>query len=821
MKASANFAYSADVYSSPFTMKVGNTKVSLSNSNLSIIDGPDDDILAMPLFSSNVPSNLVSLPNNVKFLKDPDYVIVRFGNSNVLKASSSMFTPSSSNGTVSFVGSSYSNVSFQPLLVHENPVVYTRDIRAPNITTLTTTSTWNSNLSISTSNALSNYVTKNGPAEIIANTTNVLTIRNSSGGSRPWEPGCHLDFRAYNATNSRSARIASTDGSSGGWAGQMHFFTKTSNGSDTDSLGMAMVIDEQQRVGVGTWTPTTKLDVVGTVNATSYTGPTITSLSNAIVEHSTSIAEVTGLVFNSQMDLYSTNLNLTNLSNVTVPSTTFSSNTSVFTSNALATTNTNVTAVTNKANWSSNTLFPKTGGNILGSNITVSPVSDMNRGIRLFGTGNDGSTLTNFNGGLGSWNGIGFQCLTDGVCRFLHETRTGHTTIVGNLVCPTTQTMSSNITTLSNAVVENANDIAEVNGLVLNTQTDLYLTNQNVTGLSNFVYPTTQTLSSNITWTSNTSVWSSNNLLRKTGDGEITGKLALSDGIILKNGNENIQWANRQVTFGFGQTSNYAHAIQTRHNAQGGLRNSIDFMLWDSNVSPSNAPTTNAMSITARGVGIYTSNPTHDLTVNGNLRTSSYISSASDVYVSGNMYAAGRMSCKGGYIPYGGSYIIGTEFAYHADDRNYIVGDTSIALGSNTACTIGDTYVNMYDGTARLYVAGNTSINGDVYASTMFARDGLVCGASQTTEKIKVLHPFVVEVGSSTTQKKTRNALDIGTTMPDTDYYGIVSFANTSGDVFVGSIDNLTTTTCSLHTFRVDGTAWGTNLVAHVLLWKY
>jgi hypothetical protein len=317
-------------------------------------------------------------------------------------------------------------------------------------------------------------------------------------------------------------------------------------------------------------------------------------------------------------------------------------------------------------------------------------VSDTNLGIRLFGTGNDGSTLTNYQGGLASWNGIGFRCLTDGVTRFLHETRTGHTTIAGNLVCPTTQVMNSNITWTSNA---------------------LTTTNTNVTSVTN------------------TANWSSNVLFQKTG-GTISG----------------------------------------------------------------------------------------DVFVNGVIGTSNYVS-CDDVLATGNVIAQGSVSCKAAVG--NGTFPLGTELPYMADGRNYLVGDTAIALGTNAVCTVGDTYANMYDGTARLYVKGNANLTADLYASTLFARDGLVCGATQTTEKIKLLHPFVVEVGSSSTQKRTRNGLDIGTTLSDTNYYGIVSFANTSGDVFVGSIDNLTTTTCTLHTFRVDGSSWATNLVAHVLLWKY
>jgi len=74
-------------------------------------------------------------------------------------------------------------------------------------------------------------------------------------------------------------------------------------------------------VGIGTFTPSTTLDVNGTINATAYTGTTITSLSNLGV---------------------------------------FGSNTSVSASNTAV-------SASNTATWASNNLFQKSGGTITGN----------------------------------------------------------------------------------------------------------------------------------------------------------------------------------------------------------------------------------------------------------------------------------------------------------------------------------------------------------------------------------------------------------------------------------------------------------------------
>jgi hypothetical protein len=96
--------------------------------------------------------------------------------------------------------------------------------------------------------------------------------------------------------------------------------------------------------------------------------------------------------------------------------------------------------------------------------------------------------------------------------------------------------------------------------------------------------------------------------------------LDVNGATLLRNGNNATSWFNNQLLFGFGGQSNFRHAITTRHDNAGGIRNSIDFLLWNSNVTTTAVGTTNTMSITATGVGINTSNPNSSLDVIGNAR---------------------------------------------------------------------------------------------------------------------------------------------------------------------------------------------------------
>jgi hypothetical protein len=67
-------------------------------------------------------------------------------------------------------------------------------------------------------------------------------------------------------------------------------------------------------------------------------------------------------------------------------------------------------------------------------------LTDTLRSVTLFGQDQDGATFTNYNGGLASWNGIGFECILDNVTRFMFATRTGDFSLTGKITGGTSST---------------------------------------------------------------------------------------------------------------------------------------------------------------------------------------------------------------------------------------------------------------------------------------------------------------------------------------------------------------------------------------------
>jgi hypothetical protein len=98
--------------------------------------------------------------------------------------------------------------------------------------------------------------------------------------------------------------------------------------------------------------------------------------------------------------------------------------------------------------------------------------------------------------------------------------------------------------------------------------------------------------------------------------------LDVAGSLLLRYGNSADSTNSNQITMSWNKTDTYKHAINSRHNQFGGVTNAIDFLIWNSNVAASNVGNVNALSVTAAGVGVFTSNPAYTLDVAGTINSS-------------------------------------------------------------------------------------------------------------------------------------------------------------------------------------------------------
>jgi hypothetical protein len=122
-------------------------------------------------------------------------------------------------------------------------------------------------------------------------------------------------------------------------------------------------------------------------------------------------------------------------------------------------------------------------------------------------------------------------------------------------------------------------------------------------------------------------------------------KLDVNGTVLCRFGNPLSSFSSNQILFGFNGAPTYMHAINSRHNANGGVQNAIDFMLWNSNIASNVVGTCNSMSITGNGVGIFNSNPQYAFDVNGSGRfvgdltaCNTYINTSNEIGISPNAY---------------------------------------------------------------------------------------------------------------------------------------------------------------------------------------
>lgn len=101
------------------------------------------------------------------------------------------------------------------------------------------------------------------------------------------------------------------------------------------------------------------------------------------------------------------------------------------------------------------------------------------------------------------------------------------------------------------------------------------------------------------------------------GNARITGSIDINGSTVLRSGSDSGANARTQIRLGYSGTTDYAHRINTRHDAVTNANNAIDFYLWQVGDAISSLGTKLGMSITNQGVGIGTTTPSYPLHLTG------------------------------------------------------------------------------------------------------------------------------------------------------------------------------------------------------------
>lgn len=203
-------------------------------------------------------------------------------------------------------------------------------------------------------------------------------------------------------------------------------------------------------------------------------------------------------------------------------------------------------------------------------------------------------------------------------------------------------------------------------------------------------------------------------------------------------------------------------------------------------------------------VGIGTTNPTTKLYVAG------------DATITGVATISGAMNMAGGVTLPPAAFanpLTSTHFPYKPTvdsvSANYIRGNTIIA-DTGGLVSIGTDTTSGYG----LTVAGGMSVSGGM----RWGNQG---------KAIQYMTPFAFTVGTHNADIKvlTVDLAGGGLTMPNNQYHAIISYEQPSGnfdDLFVGKIHTKTTTSFVLSTARVDARGgWGSSVTAYIILWYY
>jgi len=194
------------------------------------------------------------------------------------------------------------------------------------------------------------------------------------------------------------------------------------------------------------------------------------------------------------------------------------------------------------------------------------------------------------------------------------------------------------------------------------------------------------------------------------------------------------------IAFSYAPTPGFYHFIGSRHNGTvGSNQNSIDFYLYNSTgATGSSAPNfgnVNSMSVTATGVGIFNSNPSYTLDVNGSARISGSINMSSN-YTStsgGNIFSnylgynyGSGIVCNG--FTFASPYFMTTQYQSSTGlDSVYLytpgTGSNSVKISMLHNGNVG---INTTSPSFALDVNGSARISGSINAQRFNSYTGVI-----------------------------------------------------------------------------------------------
>jgi hypothetical protein len=285
---------------------------------------------------------------------------------------------------------------------------------------------------------------------------------------------------------------------------------------------------------------------------------------------------------------------------------------------------------------------------------------DVNRGVYLFANNADGATYSTYNGGLGSWYGIGFYCSNDSTTRFVFNTRNGNSSQTGKITCAGLESSANIITSVGSYVGIGSSSPRvplDVNGDIVTAWNNSMIGTMYLTGNAYFLGLKTN-ISQRLTKITSLAGDDTGGVSINTGQFETEQMRVTAGGVVgIGDATPNLNWAggaipnakltirngaaggvNGKSRISLGANSLHYSAIEAEHIGSGST--TLSFMTTESAFVNGSNPYTRMFINELGKVGIGTVSPSYQLSVQGDSSASgSLIFGSGGTYTPGCIYS--------------------------------------------------------------------------------------------------------------------------------------------------------------------------------------